>query len=110
MKMEPMREINHLKSSFSCVGFITQRNFDKRSTAAGIYGCQTKEDASPSPFVLSPSKLLLCVLGHAESQAVLALPAEGWPIGGRGRIHLQRLAPQTLLAKRNLPHHVPARR
>lgn len=45
-----MHEINHLKSSFSCVGFITQRDFDKQSTADGIYGCQTKEDTSPSPF------------------------------------------------------------
>lgn len=53
---------------------------------------------------------LFCLLGHAESQAVLALPAESWPIRGRGGIHLQRLTPQALHAQRNLPHHVPAGR
>lgn len=46
-------------------------------------------------------------LGDTESQAVPALPAEGRPVRSRGRICLQRLPPQAVHAKRNLPHHIP---
>lgn len=60
---------------------------------------------SVTPF---PSlNLLSLVPGHAESQAVPALPAESRPLGGRGRVRLQRLPPQALHAQGNLPHHLP---
>lgn len=49
----------------------------------------------------------LCCSGDTESQAVPALPAEGWPVRGCGRIRLQRLALKAVHAKRNLPHHIP---
>lgn len=52
--------------------------------------------------------LSFCSLGDTESQAVLALPAEGWPVRSCGRIRLQRLPPQAVHAQRNLPHHIPA--
>lgn len=47
-------------------------------------------------------------LGNTESQAVFALPAEGWPIRSCGRICLQWLPPQAVHAERNLPHHIPS--
>lgn len=54
-----------------------------------------------------PEPYSFCLLGDTESQAVLALPAKGWPIRSRGRICLQWLPPQAVHAQRNLPHHVP---
>lgn len=54
----------------------------------------------PHLFVFYPS-------GNTESQAVPALPAEGWPVRSCGRIRLQWLPPQAVHAQRNLPHHIP---
>lgn len=51
--------------------------------------------------------LSFCPLGDTESQAVLALPAEGRPVRSCGRIRLQWLPPQAVHAQRNLPHHIP---
>ena len=56
------------------------------------------------------SSLSFHPLGDTESQAVLALPAESWPVRSGGRIRLQRLPPQAVHAQRNLPHHIPPRR
>lgn len=75
----------------------------------GFKAVRQRKAHHPRPWFSKPLNLF-CVLGYAESQAVLALPAESWPIRGCGGIHLQRLAPQTLHAQRNLPDHVPAGR
>lgn len=95
--------LSHVRMMYHFVRPIAIKILYHMSSYNKLYDLRNKKEFSVSSNHIS----VFCLTGDTESQAVLALPAEGRSVRSCGRIRLQRLPPQAVHAQRNLPHHIP---